>query len=148
MESIRDGNIVMARLKNDSAVREGILDAMERHSIYSCAVLCGIGMLKDVTLGYFEKGKYLEKQHPRPMELLSMQGFVTVDSTVHVHVVIGDRDYAAHGGHMLSAKVCNTLEMTLLTLDSFSLTRKLEPSTGLRLLAFRSEDERPVLPPL
>ena len=149
MESVREGNIIMARLKEGNRLQPSILDVMEKHGVFSCAVLSGIGMLKNVTLGYYEKGKYLEKQYPRHLELLSTQGFVTLDSSVHLHVSLGDRDNNVIGGHLISSTIVNTVECVLMTMDTFSMTRKVDPNTGIRLLSFkRNVDDSIKLEPL
>jgi predicted DNA-binding protein with PD1-like motif len=51
---------------------------------------------------------------------------------VHAHAVLGRRDGAACGGHLLSAKVRPTLEV-ILTESPARLQRVRDPRTGLAL---------------
>lgn len=99
----------------------------------SGAVVCGVGMLREVVLGYWEAGKYLEEKIPAPVELLSLQGNIgegPEGAVVHLHVVVGEKGGRALGGHLLSAVVHNTVEAVVLELSGVRLLRKPEP-TGL-----------------
>jgi len=96
-------------------------------------VVCGVGMLREVVLGYWEAGKYLEERIPEPVELLSLQGNIGEGPegvVVHLHVVVGEKGGKALGGHLLSATVHNTVEALVIGLSGVRLLRKREP-TGL-----------------
>jgi predicted DNA-binding protein with PD1-like motif len=97
------------------------------------AVACGIGMVREVVLGYWEGGRYWEERIPEPVELLSLQGTIgegPEGAVVHLHVVVGKKGGAALGGHLLSATVHNTVEAVVLGLPGLRLRRQPEP-TGL-----------------
>lgn len=99
----------------------------------SAAVVCGVGMLREVVLGFWEAGKYLEERVSEPVELLSLQGNIGEGPegvVVHLHVVVGKKGGEALGGHLLSATVHNTVEAVVLGLSGVRLLRKPEP-TGL-----------------
>jgi hypothetical protein len=90
-------------------------------------------MLREVVLGYWEAGKYLEERIPEPVELLSLQGNIGEGPegvVVHLHVVVGEKGGKALGGHLLSATVHNTVEALVIELSGVRLLRKREP-TGL-----------------
>ncbi|MCS7239784.1 MAG: DUF296 domain-containing protein [Candidatus Bipolaricaulota bacterium] len=97
------------------------------------AVVCGVGMLREVRLGYWEAGQYLEARIGEPVELLSLQGNVgegPEGPVVHLHVVLGKKGGEARGGHLLGAVVHNTAEVVVLGLPGIKLVRRPEP-TGL-----------------
>lgn len=124
----KSGEAVVVRLLDG----EKLLEALS-HLPQSGAVVCGVGMLREVVLGYWEAGKYLEERIPEPVELLSLQGNIGEGPegvVVHLHVVVGEKGGKALGGHLLSATVHNTVEALVIRLSGVRLLRKREP-TGL-----------------
>ena len=59
---------------------------------------------------------------------------------MHAHVVLGKRDGAACGGHLLAAKVRPTLEI-ILTESPGYLRRQHDPRSGLSLIRIDAEEE-------
>lgn len=96
-------------------------------------VVCGVGMLRDVVLGFWDGKGYREERIAEPVELLSLQGNIGEGPegvVVHLHVVVGREGGEALGGHLLSATVHNTAELAVLGLPGVRLLRRPEP-TGL-----------------
>ena len=97
-----------------------------------------IGAFREVTLGYFDRGKkdYQKIPVPEQVEVLSLIGDIALTNGVpqiHAHVVVGKSDGSAHGGHILEAHVWPTLEL-ILTESPKHLCRKYDPETGLALI--------------
>lgn len=97
-----------------------------------------IGAFRDVTLGYFDRGKKAYQKIPlrEQVEVLSLIGDIALKdgiSQIHAHVVVGKSDGSAHGGHILEAHVWPTLEL-ILTESPKHLCRKYDPETGLALI--------------
>ena len=97
-----------------------------------------IGGFREVTLGYFDRGKkdYQKIPVPEQVEVLSLIGDIALTNGVpqiHAHVVVGESDGSAHGGHILEARVWPTLEL-ILTESPKHLCRKYDPETGLALI--------------
>ena len=97
-----------------------------------------IGAFREVTLGYFGRGKkdYQKIPVPEQVEVLSLIGDIALTNGVpqiHAHVVVGKSDGSAHGGHILEARVWPTLEL-ILTESPKHLCRKYDPETGLALI--------------
>ncbi len=69
--------------------------------------------------------------------MLSLVGDVALTTKgqpkVHAHVVVGQSDGTAHGGHLLEAHVRPTLEV-ILTESPQHLQRVHDPETGLALI--------------
>ena len=55
---------------------------------------------------------------------------------VHAHVVVGERDGSAHGGHLLEARVRPTPEVVLTESPAY-LVREHDPQSGLALIRIR-----------
>jgi predicted DNA-binding protein with PD1-like motif len=97
-----------------------------------------IGAFREVTLGYFDRGKKNYRKIPvrEQVEVLSLIGDIALKDgipQVHAHVVVGKFDGSAHGGHILEARVWPTLEL-ILTESPKHLCRKYDPETGLALI--------------
>ncbi|MFO8034826.1 MAG: DUF296 domain-containing protein [Candidatus Bipolaricaulota bacterium] len=120
-------NTVMVRLEDG----ERLPDVLLKMTVGGTAILAGVGMLRDVVLGYWDGERYVEEPLDEPVELLSFQGNIgDLDDrlVVHAHVVVGRRDLTALGGHLLRATAHNTVELVLLNLPGVRLVRKPEPS--------------------
>jgi uncharacterized protein len=99
-----------------------------------------IGAFSEALLGYFdwEKRDYEHIPVTEQTEVLALVGDIAVDvpsgkKKIHAHVVLGKRDGAACGGHLLSAKVRPTLEVVL-TETPAHLKRVHDPRSGLALI--------------
>jgi predicted DNA-binding protein with PD1-like motif len=98
----------------------------------SALILSGIGMVRNVELGYWNGSEYEVHAYPDPAELLSLQGNLATDAAgqriAHVHLSMSRQDGSVRGGHLVAATVHNTLEMGLLPLEAIALDRRLEPN--------------------
>jgi len=123
---LKDGDKVEERFKEISQNIKG-----------TWIILSGLGMLKDVEIGYYDtKNKtYIKDKLEGPFEVLGMSGTVTSFEEVpfHIHVVLGNKEHKAIGGHLFSARVCNTLEIFWVEISTV-LKRKYDPKTGLKLI--------------
>ncbi len=102
------------------------------------ARLAGIGALVDAELGYFDvdRKEYLRGKAPGSWELLSLSGNVSLkDGEVmpHIHVILGNADFACRGGHLFSGVVSVTGEIVIDRLPG-SLHRAMHREIGLFLL--------------
>jgi hypothetical protein len=105
----------------------------------SASSFTAIGAFSEATLGYFdwEKKDYERIPVPGQTEVLALVGDIAIEDAnrkkVHAHVVLGKRDGAACGGHLLSAKVRPTLEVIVTENPSY-LRRVHDPKSGLALI--------------
>ena len=113
---------------------EDLVDALRQLGSDSALILSGIGMVRDVELGYWNGSEYEIHAYPDPAELLSLQGNLATDDAgqriAHVHLALSRQDGSVRGGHLVAATAHNTLEMGLLPLEGIALDRKPE-SNGL-----------------
>jgi predicted DNA-binding protein with PD1-like motif len=104
----------------------------------AAAHFTAIGAFSDAGIGYFDLGKkdYLKNKVNEQVEVVSLIGDIALDKgepKVHAHVVVGKRDGAAMGGHLLEAHVRPTLELVLHD-SGEELKRKFDPESGLALI--------------
>jgi len=97
-----------------------------------------IGAFSDAIIGYFDlqKKDYLKNQVNEQVEVVSLIGDIALDKgepMVHAHVVVGKKNGAAMGGHLLEAHVRPTLELVLEE-SGEQLKRKFDPASGLALI--------------
>ena len=116
----------------------GLQQFARKHNLVA-GHLTGIGAISDAVIGYFDPQKkaYLRTPEKEQAEVLSLTGNLALynnEPFFHVHVALGLRDGSARGGHLFAATVRPTVELVL-TASSRSIQRKIDPETGLPLLA-------------
>lgn len=114
------------------------LTAFAKEHRIAAAHFTAIGAFSDATLGYFDlqKRDYLKNQVNEQVEVVSLIGDIALDKgepKVHGHVVVGKKNGAAMGGHLLEAHVRPTLELVLQESPG-ELKRKFDPESGLALI--------------
>ena len=113
---------------------ENVTDVLRGLESDSALILTGIGMVRDVKLGFWNGSEYEVHAYPKPADLLSLQGNLAVDDAgeriAHVHISLSRQDGSMRGGHLVAATVHNTLEMGLQPLIGIAMHRRPE-SNGL-----------------
>jgi predicted DNA-binding protein with PD1-like motif len=120
------------------------LTAFAKENRIGGAHFTAIGAFSDAQIGYFDvpKKDYLKNQVNEQVEVLSLIGDIALDQgepKVHAHVVVGKKDGAAMGGHLLEAHVRPTLELVLQESEE-RLKRKFDPKSGLALIDLGAAD--------
>jgi predicted DNA-binding protein with PD1-like motif len=137
MQSKLEKNIILIRLFEDEDIINQIKNACRTHNVKTAIVLSGIGQIKQVSIGYFkEKGNYDPKTYNKPLEILSLSGNICKqknDYFLHLHIVLGDEEKKAFGGHLIEGKISVTGEIILLK-TQIDIKRKLDKKTGLKAL--------------
>lgn len=100
----------------------------------------GIGAVEKTTLAYYDldEKKYLPREFPERMELVSLQGnyaFLNGKPFVHCHAVISGRDYVAYAGHLMKATISATGEIFIQVTPN-EISRGPDAMTGLNLIQF------------
>jgi len=129
--------MIKAESEQDLVVRlvdgEDLISSLQGLSLDSAVLLNGVGMLRDLELGYWNGSSYDVQRIADPVELLSLQGNFARkgdERIVHCHATIAKHGAAAFGGHVLKATVNNTAEIYIRVLTEITLERKME-ETGL-----------------
>ena len=100
-----------------------------------------------MTLGYFDRDRrdYTRIPLAEQVEVLSLLGIITLDGSkpkLHAHIVVGQADGTARGGHLLEGRVWPTLEVIVEELPRH-LQRRTDPETGLALIDLREGARAP-----
>ncbi len=110
---------------------EDFFESLGSLNLTAGAIVCGIGMLRNVTLAYWTGKEYKEHKVSGPAELLSLQGNFSLrqgKSHIHCHAVLGLEDGSTVGGHLSKATVHETNEIYIKKLENIVMERKQEPS--------------------
>jgi predicted DNA-binding protein with PD1-like motif len=134
----RDGERAFAVVfETGDSELDGLLDFARAQRITG-ASFTAIGAFQKATLGFFdpERKEYLEIPVEEQVEVLALTGNIGLhdeEPKVHAHVVLGTRDGAARGGHLLAATVRPTLEV-IVEESRHTLRRRIDDATGLPLI--------------
>lgn len=120
---------------------EGVLDELQRlceRERIAAAAVSGIGGFHEATLAYYdmEDKRYQPIEVKEQVEVLSFLGNVTEyegKPKLHVHCILGRRDGSTIGGHLLSATVRPTLEISIEEYPE-PLRRSDRPEIGIPLI--------------
>lgn len=110
---------------------EDFFESLGSLKLTAGAIVCGIGMLRDVTLAFWTGKEYKEHRVSGPVELVSLQGNFSQregQSHIHCHAVLGLEDGSTVGGHLSKATVHETNEIYIRRLSGIVMERKKEPS--------------------
>jgi predicted DNA-binding protein with PD1-like motif len=116
-----------------------LLKAFAMQEKISGAQFTAIGAFSAVTLGYFDwdKKDYVGRDFAEQVEVASLTGDIALGPdrapAIHVHCVLGRRDYSAVAGHLVKATVRPTLELVLIE-SPVHLRKKHDPKSGLALI--------------
>ena len=105
-------------------------------------VVCGIGSLNNPRLRLAQEK--FESVYAGPFELMTLSGTVSRDG-VHLHMSIASASGQVFGGHLVHGnEVRTTVELLLLPLTDWALSRKFDSKTGfLELLPVSLSTLRP-----
>lgn len=136
MHGKEENGFVALKLDHGEDFYECLNKAIMDFNIKSGYILMGIGMLKDVEIGYFGGTEYLTKHLAEPHELVSMQGSISTKDEViiHIHCSLAGPDHKLIGGHLNKGTVNVINEIFIKKVDKIELGRNLNPNTGLKEL--------------
>ncbi len=139
MEYGLENNILVAKLDDGENLFRSLENIMDEIDYKSAVVLSGIGMLRDFKIGFYnkERGEYEWEEVDEPKELLSLNGSITEEGSMHLHVEVGGRDHDVFGGHLDGGEVYNVAELTLLVFEELTLTREKDEKLDTYLLSVR-----------
>lgn len=117
------------RFDDGDSFVEALNFKLSEMGVNSGIVISGVGMLKKVTLGWFnlDTSGYEHSTYSEPHEVLSLSGNVSSkdgNPFAHIHVSLAGRDNRVIGGHLFSGTVCNTIELFLLESKALKLKRQ------------------------
>ena len=104
------------------------------------AEVSALGAIDDFNVGLFDvaEKKYHTNHFTFPAEIVSLWGTVTTKDGkfyAHIHMSAADKEGRVWGGHLNSAVVSATCEMTIEASEG-TIERKLDEDVGLNLFEF------------
>src|SRR5256886_9775952 len=138
MERRRERDTVFVKLAAGEHLLPSREAAAREHHVESGTVMWGIGMLRDVEIGFFGPKGYDKTVFSERHELLGLHGSISLrgDPLLHLHVTLGRPDHGAIGGHLFRAKTAVVNEIQIARLDGMRFNRHLNEATGLPELVF------------
>jgi len=135
MQSVKKENLIFMRLLPEEDVNRQLINVCKKYKISTAVIISAIGQIKKVKLGFFKKpGNYSPKLISRPLEILSLSGLINKednDYNLHLHIIVGDENKKALGGHFIEGLISITAEIVLLISD-VNIKRKKNNKTGLK----------------
>lgn len=119
--------IVFLRLSDGEDLHRSLTMACEEYAIDSAVLVSGLGMIRDVTFGWYTGTEYIQETVHGPFELTALSGNISYRGSsiyAHLHAVFNGRDHAAASGHILKACCDHNLEIALLPMQSLRLRRE------------------------
>lgn len=137
MQSKEDESIVFIRLFPDENLNIELKKACKKHDVKTAVILSGIGQLKESEIGYFKtKGDYLPEKINKTCEILMLTGNICKkedDYILHSHIILGDKNKNAIGGHFINGTISITAEIVIIK-TNINIKRKYDEETGLQAL--------------
>ncbi len=136
----RPGRVIVMRLSEGEDLYESIETVAKKEDIRAAAVLITGGFRKaNVVVGPKREKPKIEplfKEFSGPGEVLGVGTIYSDDEgpKMHMHTAIGKGDETLIGCPRGGAKVFLILEVTIIEIEGISATRKLDESTGFKLL--------------
>ncbi|MCL4334081.1 MAG: DUF296 domain-containing protein [Candidatus Thermoplasmatota archaeon] len=128
-------NYIVVKLEKGDDVGESLTGVLEDYGIYSGLIEFGIGMIKDLEIGYWNGKEYEKVKLQIPGEVVSFHGTVSSnDPRLHIHVSVALKDHSVMGGHFFSGIADPLMEIHLLRLEEIVLKRELNKGSGLKEL--------------
>jgi hypothetical protein len=118
--------MVALRLSDGEDLHEALSLVCQECFIDSAVITSGVGMVREVTFGWYTGSEYLTESRSETFELLALSGNVSYKGQKlypHLHGVLSRGDHTAVGGHLLRVVVDHNLEVFFRPLQSILLSR-------------------------
>ncbi|MHA1271321.1 MAG: PPC domain-containing DNA-binding protein [Candidatus Helarchaeota archaeon] len=130
--------VIFGKIDEDEDLLEGIMQLIKENNI-SSATFYAIGAVKRATFGFYKNKTYQSIVKNENLEIISCTGNIalnkkTNERIIHCHIVFGDENGNAYGGHVLSGCIVSPIvEITLFELDT-QIYRDYDEKTNLLIL--------------
>jgi len=135
----RIGKAVFARLLKGEDLLEAVTQAATESKIHAGFFFL-IGTLKSAKLGFYQDGKYLPIEMQQDLEIVSCLGNISIKegkAFPHAHLAVSDEAGRVSGGHAMPGCIIGaTAELVMVEAQGLKMTRQLDKTTNLSLLAF------------
>jgi len=136
-----DSGAVLLRLDSGEEIVSSLVTTCKKNKI-QCALVSGLGACRKAEIAHYDPGakKYHNKKFEGKMEIVSLLGNITMseggkEPIAHLHIALGLEDFSVVGGHLVSAEINPTCEITITPLNA-KIERKFDERSGLKLQRF------------
>ena len=129
MHGKEENGFVALKLDSGEDIFECLRKAIRTFDIKSGYVLLGVGMLRDVDIGYFAGDEYFDVHLEEPHELITLQGSISTkdEVVIHLHCSLAGKDHNIIGGHLHKGTV-NVINEILIRKSGLLITTDLHES--------------------
>jgi len=132
-----EGQNILVKMEKGEEILPTITKVVEKYGVASGTVVFGIGMIRNLEVGYFNGTEYEKKIYPENLETVSFHGSIAEnDPRFHIHAACANRDHNVVGGHLFSGIADPLLEIQITKLDDVKFRREKSQKSGLMELTF------------
>ncbi|MCI4349794.1 MAG: DNA-binding protein [Thermoplasmata archaeon] len=141
MQAVAEGTRWMLRLDQGQDLFATLGEFAREHAIRAAVVSSGIGMLRDVAIGYWNGSEYVRKDLAEPHELVGLHGSIAEADgpSIHLHAALAAPNHQLVGGHLIRGTVWVLNELLLDTFPGRTFGRAIDETLGLRKLDLEPE---------
>ncbi|HLH85565.1 MAG TPA: DUF296 domain-containing protein [Thermoplasmataceae archaeon] len=125
MQISREGELILVKIEYGENVKDTILKVIQKEKISSGEVTWGIGMIRNLQVGYYNGGSYEKETFSQPLEIVSFHGSIAGNEPLlHIHCSGASRDHVVHGGHFFDGIADPLLEVSIRRFDAIKIERR------------------------
>jgi hypothetical protein len=133
MQVKREGNRIFVKLEKGDDVLGSLEKIVKENEVKSGEILWGVGMIKGLTVGYFNGKEYEKETFNDNLEVVSFHGSIAENEPIfHIHSSCAGKTHAVVGGHLFGGVADPLLEVSISVFESIRAERKVNPASGLK----------------
>ncbi len=138
MQVKREGNRIFAKLEKGEDVLGSLDKIVKEQHVQSGEILWGVGMIKGLTVGYFNGKEYEKETFSDNLEVVSFHGSIAENEPVfHIHSSCAGKTHGVIGGHLFGGVADPLLEVSISVFEEIRAERKINPASGLMEIALK-----------
>jgi predicted DNA-binding protein with PD1-like motif len=135
MQNSIENNIITTKFEAGEDVLSNLHSLADKYQIKSGFIDMGIGMVKNLKIGYWNINKYDELYIDERTELVAFHGSIADDrNRFHIHIGVAGKDHKLYGGHFFNAVADPLMEVKITKFDYVGFTRKYNSASTLNEL--------------
>lgn len=135
MQDNIENNIIVAKFDAGEDVIQNLNKLVDKYKIKSGFIDMGIGMVKDLKIGYWNINKYEELTIVERCELVAFHGSIADDENrFHIHIGVARKDHQLYGGHFFNGVADPLMEIKITKFETVKFTRKYNDKSTLKEL--------------
>ncbi|MEM0139674.1 MAG: DUF296 domain-containing protein [Ferroplasma sp.] len=132
MQSNIENNIIAIKLDAGEHVISTLDQVVDKYKVKSGFINMGIGMVKNLKIGYWNVDKYEEEYIEPRSELVAFHGSIAEgDHRFHIHIGVAKNDHKLYGGHFFDGIADPLMEIEIVKFDKINFTREYNNASTL-----------------